>query len=715
MAEPAAARKRSAADAPSPPQPPHRPRGESAALRTLSPMLAAAAAPQQRQGAGGIDEEWLLPTGHGGFAMGTVSGAPARQYHALLNAASAPPVGRVASVMALQEAVAVAGAEARLLSPGEIFQQPAPGSASGGSTLRSFSRDATSVTWVHEAAPGVTVRKTLRVGWRANMACVAYRVDACAGGPASMALRPLLALRDFHHRLEDAAGFAERFRATAEEGGRLRVEAEGQAVVMVCSAGAFEDDPRTTPHVDYATSRAREDKEVFGECLWSPGVFRMPLSAASPTEFSIAFALAPDEPDASLATGTPREAHLQRCVQGALPAHAQLLRPLIEAADDFLVTRKVAGRELMTIVAGYPWFADWGRDTMISLPGLFLTTGRIAEARSCLETFAAFVSEGMIPNRFDDDEDGKAHYNTVDASLWYLEALRCYAEASGEKLQADGVLLRAATDIIAGYTRGTRYGICVDPADGLVTAGDAQTQLTWMDALRDGVAFTPRFGKCVEINALWCNGLHAVADLEAAAGQPSSGELRGRAARASAAFAAAFVRPDGMGLWDRLEPAPGGAWAPSGEIRPNQLFAASLKHSPLDAETRRAVVNVCREHLLTPVGLRTLSPKDAGYRARFKGGMLERDAAYHNGTVWPWLLGPYSEAVLRAGSFSSEARAEAAGAFAGVLSHLAAGGCLGQIAEVYDGDAPRDQEGCPAQAWSVAEALRVTALLLEGA
>lgn len=240
-------------------------------------------------------------------------------------------------------------------------------------------------------------------------------------------------------------------------------------------------------------------------------IWRLQHIQGGTTHFTVAFALAPDEADLELPHRRDRRQHLQslldratHVIPSALRSHH--LKPLIYAADEFLVSRTVAGCKLKTVIAGYPWFADWGRDTMIALPGLMLTTGRFDDARSCLETFATFVSEGMVPNRFDDNDARIAHYNTVDASLWYLHAVRAYAQASGKQLKSEDVLLVASKRIIAGYECGTRFGIGVDPVDGLVFAGDAKTQLTWMDALRDGIAFTPRHGKCVEINALWCNG-----------------------------------------------------------------------------------------------------------------------------------------------------------------------------------------------------------------
>ncbi len=649
--------------------------------------------------------EWILTTGHGGFAMGTPAGTPGKQYHTMLNAPSAPPVGRVATLHSVEEIIRVEGQTIPLAR-----YHYEDGSAAGpgeSSALVRFVKDRAQATWVYEAG-GVRITKTLRVGWRSNTAALRYTIETQRS--ATIDFVPRIVLRDFHDGLADLD--TDRF-DTAEIENGVRVEADGHAVSVVSDAAEFTPDPSVTPTVDYAATRARCEEDKFGEPLWSPGRFTLECAPGT-TSCTIACALAPEDPDLGLWQRTDRELHLDAVraaagnAQGA--ALAERLGPLIDAADDFLVTRTIQGRELMTVIAGYPWFADWGRDTMIALPGLMLATGRHEEARQCLETFARFVSEGMVPNRFDDDDDTKAHYNTVDASLWYVQAVHAYAKASGEVLEHTGLLVDAAKQIIAGYEKGTRFGIGVDPEDGLVFAGDETTQLTWMDALRDGIAFTPRQGKCVEINALWVNALRALAELTEAGASAYADECRAKAQSASAKFNELFVRADGRGLYDCLRPDGNGKWEPIAEIRPNQLFAVSLPFTPLAPEHHAAVVDICREHLRTPEGMRTLAPEDPSYRPRFKGDMIARDSAYHNGTVWPWLIGPYCEAVLRAGAFSDEAKAEAGASISTLVEHMASG-CLGQITEVYDGDEPRDQEGCTAQAWSVSEVLRISTLL----
>jgi 4-alpha-glucanotransferase len=344
-----------------------------------------------------------------------------------------------------------------------------------------------------------------------------------------------------------------------------------------------------------------------------------------------------------------------------------------------------------SVIAGYPWFGDWGRDTMISLPGLCLATGRFDEARLILETFARFVDGGMLPNVFPGAGD-TPEYNTVDAALWYVEAWRAYVEATGD----DAALRRAfpvLESIAEHYTAGTYYGIAVDPADGLVRAGEPGVQLTWMDARVGDWVVTPRMGKPVEINALWYNALIALAALAERIGE--SGTAHRLAAEKARAGFARFIRPDGQGLHDVLD-GPGGPGDNDASLRPNQVFAVSLPASPLDPAARRAVIAACAP-LVTPYGLRSLAPSDPAYCPVITGPPHQRDGAYHQGTVWAWLLGHWALANWRVGGDASTAQA----ILAGIEPHLSDAG-LGQVSEIFDGDPPHTPRGCPAQAWSVA-------------
>ncbi|MEX2219514.1 MAG: amylo-alpha-1,6-glucosidase, partial [Phycisphaerales bacterium] len=394
-------------------------------------------------------------------------------------------------------------------------------------------------------------------------------------------------------------------------------------------------------------------------------------------------------------------------------------------AHDFVVIRKARepgtdepGARGASVIAGYPWFTDWGRDAMIALPGLLLATGRHGEALATLQTFAQHRRRGLIPNHFD-DQTGEPGYNSADASLWFLHAACEYLRASGDREGFVGLLLPACLEVIDAYAEGTDFGIRVDPADGLVMAGDETTQLTWMDAKRDGVVFTPRHGKPVELSALWHHGLLAVAGAIGRAAPKAGPRLRALAENCAAGFGRAFWNEERQCLFDVLHPPEGvgGRWRPNGQVRPNQLFAVSLAHPPLPEKQQRAVVQCIRTRLLTPHGVRTLDPTDPAYIGRFEGPIARRDAAYHNGTAWPWLMGPLAEAVLRIGRFSGAARADARSLLAPLVARLDAE-CPGQLAEVFDGDhrpdAPQRPGGCPAQAWSIAEVLRVLLLSHSG-
>jgi 4-alpha-glucanotransferase len=342
-----------------------------------------------------------------------------------------------------------------------------------------------------------------------------------------------------------------------------------------------------------------------------------------------------------------------------------------------------------SVIAGYPWFGDWGRDTMIALPGLTLATGRLDDARKILETFARFVDQGMLPNVFP-GAGATADYNTVDAALWYIEAWRSYIAGSGDDAGLERVFPVLA-EIIGWHQRGTRYGIVVDPADGLLRAGEPGVQLTWMDARVGDWVVTPRIGKPVEINALWYNALVTMSGFAERLGKPATA-YAAAAEHARLGFRR-FIKPDGGGLYDVID-------GPAGmdpTVRPNQLLAVSLQASPLDSATQRQIVEHCGAALLTSYGLRSLAPGQPGYRDRYQGGVVERDGGYHQGPVWTWLLGHWALAHYRVHGDAAAAQVW----LEPLADHLADAG-LGQISEIFDGDPPHVPRGAPAQAWSVA-------------
>lgn len=668
-----------------------------------------------------LEREWLLTDGRGGFAMGTPIGVNRRKYHALLVASARPPVERWALLNSLDEEVTIGfgpGTRTAWLATHRWGNAPDPGfDPSVVRHIARFEKEPHCVRWVYHVH-GVEIVKELRLGYQRSLCAVRYAVRALPGTAQRPAVRfrvlPMVTIRDFHTTLPDAD---ETRYQVATSKRTIQVTAQGITLTMKCDHGGVTQEVTVRKGVRYEIETDRNQNDT--EDLFNPGCFDVVISDGvgegnREASFTIVAAMGTEAPDQSVFDDPAKMEHLGRVREGFIFKHpgSAALAPLAIAADDFLVTRLVNKQPLMTIIAGYPWFSDWGRDTMISMVGLMLVCGRYTDAMGSLKTFAAHVDRGMIPNRFD-DYSGPPEYNTIDASLWFLHACDRYVRESGDAAGFRAALLPACLQIIQHYQRGTRDGIRMDLADSLITGGDATTQLTWMDAKREGVVFTPRHGKAVEINALWHHGLLSMAGLLDGSDPVKAGDLRAVAAKVGVSFRAKFWDIEGRKLWDCLQPGPDGIERPLPETRPNMLFAVSLEHSPLTPEQKSAVVECARRELLTPLGLRTLSPKDPNYRPHFAGDMMARDAAYHNGTVWPWLIGPYAEAVLRAANFSDAAKAEVRDALRPLLAMLD-GDSVGQLFEVYDAE-PRANGrrlpgGCMAQAWSVAELLRAAVL-----
>lgn len=646
--------------------------------------------------------EWVETNGLGGYAMSTATGENTRRYHGLLVAATRPPVGRLVLLSKLEETLLLGERRVDLSTnrfPGITHPE-------GFRFLTNFRMEPLpTFTW---EVDGIVLEKEVFMPHGENTVCVTWRIVKVPedSGTVGLEVRPLVAFRDFHALTHenDAIGV----RVEIEEGRVRIVPTRELPWLFLAHDGTVTQTRDWYRFFEYEDERARGFDYV--EDLWHPATLSFTFE-------EIPGAPAPRREAAIVASTSPRSAadiHLLRNSElsrkqeltrraGADP----FVRALTRASDQFLVARE----DLTTVIAGYPWFSDWGRDTMIALPGLALATGRPEIARAILLAFSRHVSDGMLPNRFPEQGE-EPEYKSVDATLWFFEAARATVEATGDAGFLRDRLYPALADILSWHVRGTRYGIRVD-TDGLLEWHAAGEALTWMDARVDGRPVTPREGKPVEIQALWFNALCTMRDFAERLGmKDSSNACRARAEACRASFLEAF--PDGGGgLVDCVD---GAAGAPglvrNRSIRPNQLLAVSLHHSMVPTPLAHRVLAVVEEHLLTPFGLRTLAPKDPAYRGRYEGGPAERDGAYHQGTAWPWLLGPYVAAFLETYGSGPQARDR----MRAVLEPLRAfvlGDGLGQVPEIFDGDAPQDPRGCVAQAWSVAELLRAELLLGE--
>jgi predicted glycogen debranching enzyme len=628
--------------------------------------------------------EWLVTNGIGGFAAGTVSGLLTRRYHGLLVAALKPPLGRTLLVAKLDETATYDG---RAYALGANRWAGGTVDPSGFHALDRFYLEGTTPVWVFACADAL-LEKRVWMPEGTNTTYIHYALVR-ASGPLTVSLKALVNYRDYHS-------------STRAGDWRLRVEAVDRGLRVNAFEGAtpfylLSDRARAVAQHDwyrdfYLSVEAYRGLDAQEDHLHA-GTFEATLQPGD--EFTLVVST-DDQPNLD-----GEAAYAERCayenallVQSGLDAERPEIRHLVLAADQFVVRRPTPDdAEGRSVIAGYPWFGDWGRDTMIALPGLTLSTGRPEIAAGILRTFARYVDEGMLPNRFPDAGEAP-EYNTVDATLWYVEAIRAYHEATG-----DDALLRdlfpVLEDILAWHRRGTRYWIHVDPEDGLLYAGEPGVQLTWMDAKVGDWVVTPRIGKPVEVNALWYNALRTMADFARRLGEPGAAYDE-EAARVQASFGR-FWHPEAGYCYDVLD-------APAGDdasLRPNQLFAVSLPYTPLSPDQQKAVVDVCARRLLTAHGLCSLAPDDPAFVGHYGGGPWERDGAYHQGTVWSWLIGPFVAAHLRVYDDPNIARSF----LQPLLRHLADHG-LGNISEIFDGDAPFTPRGCFAQAWGVAEVLR---------
>ena len=632
--------------------------------------------------------EWLCTNGVGGFASGTVAGLLSRRYHGLLVAALEPPLGRTLLVAKVDETVAYDDRERQLST-----NRWAGGTIDphGYREIERFALDGTTPVWTY-AVDDALVEKRVWMEQGANTTYVRYRVRR-AHTSLTLELKVLVDYRDYHGGTRgdgwrmDVAPLARGLRVIAFDGAR--------PLLLLADRGDVTKAHTWYRNFDLAAERARGVDAV--EDHLHAATFRARLEPGEALTLVLSAEAAPSlDGDAAWRRRAQHDAEVLDAWRRAQPAAERApvwISQLVLAADQFVAGRpRAADADGVTVIAGYHWFGDWSRDTMIALPGLALSTGRPEVARRILRTFTRFLDRGMLPNRVPDAGE-PAEYNAADATLWYVEAIRAYHAATRD----DGLLkdlFPVLAEIVRLHEEGIRYGIKVD-ADGLLTAGAPGVQLTWMDAKVGDRVITPREGKAVEINALWYNALRAMAGFARRLGR-SAERWEALADHARTGFARFWNERAGY-CYDVID-------GPSGHddaIRPNQIFAVSLPESPLSLERQRGVVDACSRHLLTSYGLRSLAPGHSQYQGRYGGDQRARDGAYHQGTVWGWLLGPFALAHFRV-----HRDAVTAGSFLAPLAdHLGDAG-LGSISEIFDGDPPFTPVGCIAQAWSVAETLR---------
>lgn len=602
--------------------------------------------------------EWLLTNGLGGFASGTVSGINTRRYHGLLVAATEPPAGRQVLLASVDAFVQTNGERIGISSnqyPGAIHPQ-------GFLRLRSFSAG-DQVEWGYVVG-GLQVSRGLSIHRGRNAVTLRYENTGAEG--FRLILRPLVSHKFYHVNFHETQGYPEIIRferdRTFIEHGRIPLHLTHPGAVLEPVQGWY-----------YRFEHARESERGLDarDDLFCPCELQYHLQSGE--SICLSASTEADVPPGVCAEGEDSETGL-----------ADRLRT---SARHFLVQSE----DRCTIIAGYPWFTDWGRDTMISLPGICLHTGNVAAAKRILHDYALRTFQGLIPNRFP-DEGESADYNTVDATLWFANAIYKTLQTEWDADFAES-MLHSLREIYTWHKIGTHYGIRMDPGDGLLTQGAKGVQLTWMDAKVGDWVVTPRHGKPVEINALWINMLRILEWLCRQCGEDDT-EFREAAVRAESAFEAKFFH-EGRGHYvDTVDPL-------DVSLRPNQLIAMALPFGPASGEKAKRALAKVREELYTPKGIRTLGPHEPGYRGRYEGPLPQMDASYHQGTAWPWLLGSYATALVKIDGDRSGAK-EVLEVATQMLEEYGIGG----IAEVYDGDAPQRANGCPWQAWSTAEILR---------
>ena len=657
-----------------------------------------------------VDREWLVTNGLGGYASGTIAGVATRRYHGLLVAALPNPLGRTMMFDHLNEQLLLSDGSVHRLS-GEMAKEESEHAAHGTHLLDQFRLEMGLPVWVYRAG-SIVIEKRIVMPHMQNTVHVRYRLLGSPGEQSNLTvwlwLRPAM-----HFRPHDAPVSRTLDTYTLSLTGprfevsigaslpSLKIQVDGEEP-------AFEFYPERQEAVNYRWEAARG--YAAQGTLWSPGQFKVRLTAAAPATL----VASTETWETMLAVGSEearrfeneRRSRLLHTTPDALsdPTTAELAL----AADQFLIEpagraedaarARAQGEELQSVIAGYHWFTDWGRDTMISLEGLTLCTGRHRTAHFILHTFARYARDGLIPNLFPEGSH-EGLYHTADATLWFFHALDRYLAYTSDR-ETLRLLLPTLEKMVEDHVKGTRFGIGVDPSDGLLRQGQDGFALTWMDALCEGWVVTPRRGKAVEINALWFNALTALAQwIRDERGAEAASRYEAMAATAKESFNRRFWNEAKSHLYDVVGE---NGDLPDASVRPNQIFAISLPHPVLDPARWRSVVDVVAETLLTPLGLRSLAPEHPDFKPTYHGDLRTRDAAYHQGTVWSWLIGPFIDAWLKVHPGEQQRAREM---LHGLVAHLGQA-CVGSISEIFDAKAPFSPRGCIAQAWGVAELLR---------
>lgn len=653
-----------------------------------------------------LDREWIVTNGLGGYSCGTVAGVITRRFHGLLIAALPSPLGRRMMLNEITEEIRLP--DGRAVCFGGEMKAGRDVRLHGSEYYKEFRIECGLPVWAYDI-DGIQLEKRIVMPHRQNTVHIQYRL-LCGDCKVRLELRPAMQFRPHEGTLGKIAD--EPYTVTVA-GDRYEFSSGNPVVppLRMLFRGpepAFTFDRRYIEDLLYKTEQVR-GYESEGD-LWSPGYFHASLSGDQ--ELTLIASTEPWENIHAVGTTQAFETETYRR-QGLLNRAQQAARKefgaeLVLAADQFIITpagraedvarARAAGDEVRTVIAGYHWFTDWGRDTMISLEGLTLTTGRHLEAGWILRTFAYYVREGLIPNMFPEGEK-QGLYHTADATLWFFHAIDRYVEITGDRATLRYIMPKLI-EIIRKHLEGTLFGIGVDKGDGLVRQGAPGYQLTWMDAKVDDWVVTPRRGKAVEINALWYNALRLMEGwVQDIPGPFSAPEMADHAAQARESFNERFWYDEGQYLYDVIDTEDGGC-DPS--CRPNQIFSISLKHPVLEESRWEAVTNVVRDRLLTPVGLRSLAPGSLEYKARYYGDLRSRDAAYHQGTVWAWLIGPFIDAWLKVHPEDNSGARRFLDGFEPAMME----GAIGSISEIFDAEGDYTQRGCVAQAWSVAEVLR---------